>query len=116
RVSPGVAPSLRSEPRGTMLRGLLAAQTIFASGQFILAPSLARDLGQGAEGLGVLLAASGAGAVVGGARRAPPRRHGPPVESGPAARRGRVRPRGRPRRDRRFAVVSDHAPVLRRRR
>jgi MFS family permease len=61
---------LRSEPRVTALLALLAAQTIFASGQFILAPSLANDLGQGAEGLGVLLAASGVGAVVGGLRLA----------------------------------------------
>jgi MFS family permease len=67
---PEVVAYLRSEPRVTMLLGLLAAQTIFASGQFILAPSLAQDLGQGAEGLGVLLAASGAGAVVGGLRLA----------------------------------------------
>jgi MFS family permease len=67
---PEVVAYLRSEPRVTMLFALLAAQTIFASGQFILAPSLAQDLGQGAEGLGVLLAASGAGAVVGGLRLA----------------------------------------------
>jgi len=67
---PEVIAYLRSEPRVTVLLGLLAAQTIFASGQFILAPSLAQDLGQGAEGLGVLLAASGAGAVVGGLRLA----------------------------------------------
>lgn len=61
---------LRSEPRVGALLGLLAAQTIFASGPFILGPSLAQDLGQGAEGLGVLLAATGAGAVVGGLRLA----------------------------------------------
>ena len=67
---PEVIAYLRSEPRVTALLALLAAQTIFASGQFILAPSLAQDLGQGAEGLGVLLAASGAGAVVGGLRLA----------------------------------------------
>lgn len=63
---PEVVRYLRREPRVTLLLGLLAAQTILASGQFILAPSLAGDLGQGAEGLGVLLSASGAGAVVGG--------------------------------------------------
>jgi MFS family permease len=67
---PEIAAYLRAEPRVTALLGLLGAQTIFASGQFILAPSLAEDLGQGAEGLGVLLAASGAGAVVGGLRLA----------------------------------------------
>lgn len=61
---------LRSEPRVAALLGLLAAQTIFASGHLILGPSLAQDLGQGAEGLGVLLAATGAGAVVGGLRLA----------------------------------------------
>lgn len=61
---------LRSEPRVAALLGLLAAQTIFASGHLILGPSLAQDLGQGAEGLGVLLSATGAGAVVGGLRLA----------------------------------------------
>ena len=61
---------LRTEPRITALLGLLAAQTIFASGNYILGPSLAEDLGQGAEGLGVLLSAAGAGAVVGGLRLA----------------------------------------------
>ena len=67
---PEIVAYLRSEPRVTALLGLLAAQTIFASGQFILGPSLAQDLGQGAEGLGVLLSATGAGAVVGGLRLA----------------------------------------------
>ncbi|HUG30297.1 MAG TPA: MFS transporter [Candidatus Limnocylindria bacterium] len=57
---------LRGEPRVAALLGLLAAQTIFASGHLILGPTLAQDLGQGAEGFGVLLAATGAGAVVGG--------------------------------------------------
>ncbi|MEZ0240266.1 MAG: MFS transporter, partial [Chloroflexota bacterium] len=61
---------LRGEPRVATLLGLLAAQTIFASGQFILGPALAQDLGQGAEGLGVLLSAAGAGAGVGGLRLA----------------------------------------------
>jgi MFS family permease len=61
---------LRGEPRVSALLALLAAQTIFASGQFILGPALAQDLGQGAEGLGVLLSAAGAGAVVGGLRLA----------------------------------------------
>jgi MFS family permease len=61
---------LRGEPRVAALLGLLAAQTIFASGHLILGPSLAEDLGQGAEGLGVLLSATGAGAVVGGLRLA----------------------------------------------
>ena len=61
---------LRSEPRLAHLFPLLAAQTILASGPLILAPSLARDLGQQAEGLGVLLAATGIGAVFGGLRLA----------------------------------------------
>ncbi len=63
---PEVARYLRGEPRVTALLALLAAQTIFASGNYILGPSLAEDLGQGAEGLGVLLSAAGVGAVVGG--------------------------------------------------
>lgn len=67
---PEVLRYLRREPRVALLLWLLAAQTIFASGQFILGPALAEDLGQGAEGLGVLLSASGAGAVVGGIRLA----------------------------------------------
>jgi MFS family permease len=57
---------LRTEPRIAALLAMLAAETIFASGHLILGPSLAKDLGQGAEGLGVLLSATGAGAVVGG--------------------------------------------------
>jgi MFS family permease len=61
---------LRSEPRLAHLFPLLAAQTVLASGPLILAPSLARDLGQEAEGLGVLLAATGIGAVFGGLRLA----------------------------------------------
>ena len=61
---------LRREPRVAALLVLLASQTVFAGGQYILGPSLAQDLGQGAEGLGVLLAATGAGAVVGGLRLA----------------------------------------------
>ncbi|MEO5703372.1 MAG: MFS transporter [Candidatus Limnocylindrales bacterium] len=61
---------LRSEPRVGWLLVLLGSQTIFASGHLILGPSLAQDLGQGAEGLGVLLSATGAGAVVGGLRLA----------------------------------------------
>lgn len=61
---------LRGEPRVAALLGLLAAQTIFASGHLILAPSLAQDLGQNADGLGVLLSATGVGAIVGGLRLA----------------------------------------------
>lgn len=61
---------LRAEPRLAHLFPLLAAQTVLASGPLILAPSLARDLGQEAEGLGVLLAATGIGAVFGGLRLA----------------------------------------------
>jgi MFS family permease len=61
---------LRTEPRVAMLLGLLAANTIFASGFLFLGPSLARDLGQGAEGLGLVLSAAGVGAVIGGLRMA----------------------------------------------
>jgi MFS family permease len=61
---------LRGEPRVAALLALLAAQTIFAAGHLILGPSLAVDLGQGAEGLGVLLSATGVGAIVGGLRLA----------------------------------------------
>jgi MFS family permease len=67
---PEILAYLRSEPRVAALLALLAAQTIFASGHYILGPSLAADLGQGAEGLGVLLSAAGVGAVVGGLRLA----------------------------------------------
>jgi len=61
---------LRSERRLAALFPLLAAQTIFGSGALILGPTLARDLGQEAEGFGVLLAATGVGAVFGGLRLA----------------------------------------------
>lgn len=67
---PEVVRYLRGEPRVTAILALLAAQTIFASGQYILGPSLAQDLGQGPEGFGVLLSATGAGAIVGGLRLA----------------------------------------------
>ena len=61
---------LRSERRLAALFPLLGAQTIFGSGALILGPTLARDLGQEAEGFGVLLAATGVGAVFGGLRLA----------------------------------------------
>jgi MFS family permease len=61
---------LRTEPRVAMLLGLLAANTIFASGYLYLGPSLAQELGQGAEGLGLVLSAAGVGAVAGGLRMA----------------------------------------------
>jgi MFS family permease len=61
---------LRAEPRVAMLLALLGANTIFASGYIVLGPALARDLGQGAEGLGLVLSAAGVGAVVGGLRLA----------------------------------------------
>jgi MFS family permease len=61
---------VRGERRVAALLGLLAAQTIFAAGHLILGPSLADDLGQGAEGLGVLLSATGIGAIAGGLRLA----------------------------------------------
>jgi MFS family permease len=67
---PEIVAYMRGEPRVAALLGLLAAQTIFASGQYILGPSLAADLGQGADGFGVLLSATGVGAIVGGLRLA----------------------------------------------
>ena len=57
---------LRSEPRVSSVLFLLAASTIVASGHFYLGPALAQDLGQGAEGLGLLLSATGVGAIVAG--------------------------------------------------
>ena len=61
---------LRAEPRVALLLAMLGANTIFASGYVVLGPALARDLGQGAEGLGLVLSAAGIGAVVGGLRLA----------------------------------------------
>lgn len=67
---PELVRYLRREPRVAALLALLASQTIFASGHFILGPSLAVELGQRAEGLGVMLSAAGLGAVAGGLRLA----------------------------------------------
>ncbi len=61
---------LRTETRVTLLLALLAVQTTLASGHLILGPAVAKALGQGAEGLGFLLAATGLGAVVAGLRLA----------------------------------------------
>ena len=61
---------LRSEPRVAGLLALLAANTTFASGYIYLGPTLARDLGQGAEGFGLLLSVTGIGAVAAGLRLA----------------------------------------------
>jgi len=57
---------LRREPRVATVLLLLAASTILASGHFYLGPALARDLGQGAEGLGLLMSATGVGAILAG--------------------------------------------------
>ncbi len=57
---------LRHEPRVALLLGLLGVNTIFASGYLVLGPVIALDLGQGAEGLGLLLSATGLGAIAGG--------------------------------------------------
>jgi MFS family permease len=54
---------LRAQPVVAMLLALLGANTILASGYLFLGPALARDLGQGAEGLGLILSAAGVGAV-----------------------------------------------------
>jgi MFS family permease len=57
---------LRGETRLAGLLLLLAASTIFASGYLVLGPAIARDLGQGPEGLGLLLSATGIGAIAAG--------------------------------------------------
>jgi len=57
---------LRGETRVAGLLLLLAASTIFASGYLVLGPAIARDLGQGPEGLGLLLSATGIGAIAAG--------------------------------------------------
>lgn len=57
---------LRGDPRVSLVLLLLAGSTILASGHFYLGPALARDLGQGAEGLGLLMSATGVGAIVAG--------------------------------------------------
>lgn len=61
---------LRTEPRVAFLLGLLAIQTAVASGHLVIGPAVAVALGQGPEGLGFLLAATGLGAVVAGLRLA----------------------------------------------
>jgi len=61
---------LRAEPRVTYLLGLLAIQTAVASGHLVIGPAVALALGQGPEGLGFLLAATGLGAVIAGLRLA----------------------------------------------
>jgi MFS family permease len=61
-----VTAYLRSETPIALMLALLAANTVFASGYIVLGPALARDLGQGAEGLGFMMAAAGVGAVVAG--------------------------------------------------
>jgi MFS family permease len=57
---------LRAETPVALLLLLLAANTTFASGYLVLGPALARDLGRGADGLGLLMAAAGSGAVAAG--------------------------------------------------
>ena len=61
-----VVTYLRAETPVALMLALLAANTTFASGYIVLAPALARDLGQGAAGLGFLMAAAGLGAVAAG--------------------------------------------------
>lgn len=57
---------LRREPRVASLLGLIATSTVFATGHLTLGPAIARNLGQGPEGLGLLLSATGIGAVAAG--------------------------------------------------
>jgi MFS family permease len=54
---------LRREPRVAGLLALLSASSILASGHFTLGPAVAADLGQGADGFGILMSATGIGAV-----------------------------------------------------
>jgi MFS family permease len=57
---------LRREPRVAGLLGLLSASSILASGHFTLGPAVAADLGQDADGFGILMSATGIGAVAAG--------------------------------------------------
>lgn len=57
---------LGEERRVGALLLLLAANTVFASSYLVLGPAIARDLGAGAEGLGLLLSATGLGAIASG--------------------------------------------------
>lgn len=57
---------LRTEPRVVLILVLLMANTVFASGHIFLGPAIARDLGQDADGFGLLLSAVGIGAILGG--------------------------------------------------
>jgi len=56
---------LREEQRVALVLLLLMANTIFASGHLYLGPAIARDLGRGADGFGLLLSAVGLGAIIG---------------------------------------------------
>lgn len=57
---------LRATPSVAWLIGLVGASSMFASGYLYLGPAIARDLGSGADGLGILMAAAGIGAVIAG--------------------------------------------------
>jgi MFS family permease len=57
---------LRLEPRVAGLLGLLSASSILASGHFTLGPAVAADLGQDADGFGILMSATGIWAVAAG--------------------------------------------------
>jgi MFS family permease len=61
---------LRATPAVTWLLVLIGAQTMLASGHLYLGPAIARDLGAGAEGLGILMSGVGFGAVLAGLRLA----------------------------------------------
>jgi MFS family permease len=66
RALADVVAYLRAEAPVAIMLALLAANTTFASGYIVLAPALAQALGQGAEGLGFLMAAAGCGAIAAG--------------------------------------------------
>lgn len=61
---------LRATPSVAWLLALVGASSMFASGYLYLGPAIARDLGSGADGLGILMAAAGVGAVIAGLRLA----------------------------------------------
>lgn len=57
---------LFGEARVVLLLGLLSINTVFAWAYLVLGPAMAQRLGRGPEGFGLLMAAAGLGAVVGG--------------------------------------------------
>lgn len=79
-----LAAYLRSTPTVAWQLALIGVSSVFASGYLYLGPAISRDLGSGADGLGVLMAAAGIGAVIAGLQLA--------VRPAPAGIPGRRRP------------------------